>query len=73
MKTMTADEKLTKIGIPTRTGCADMAKVLGVTPRRLRQLVSEGHVEGRLARDEYDVHRTIATYLSYCRLQGGSR
>lgn len=67
MEKMTADEMLAKSGFPARAGCADMASVLGVTPRRLRQLAAEGHVEGRLGRDEYDTRMTITTYLDFCR------
>lgn len=64
---VTAHKQLENSGLPMTASGVEVAEILGVTPRRLRQLVAEGYVEGKLGRDEYDTLRAISTYLSYCR------
>ncbi len=50
----------------TTTSTADMAAIVSLTPRRLQQLAAEGWLEGRVGRDQWNVLRTVRTYLSHC-------
>ncbi|MFC3076359.1 hypothetical protein [Shinella pollutisoli] len=43
----------------------EVAEALGLEPRRFQQLIQEGHIEGRLGRNEYDVARCLSTYRGY--------
>lgn len=51
---------------------APMARMLGITPRRLQQLVAEGHV-APTGRGQYPVAATVSAYADFLRraVQGG--
>lgn len=53
--------------LPETATTQEIADILGVTPRHLQQLVSEGHIDGKLERGRFNLRRAIATYLAYCR------
>lgn len=45
----------------------EAARCLGLEPRRFQQLVAEGWIEGKLARNEYDLGQCIRNYADYIR------
>lgn len=54
----------------TTVGTADMAAIIGLTPRRLHQLEAAGWIEGKAGRDQWNLFRTVSTYLAYCAHNG---
>lgn len=49
----------------TRCSLDTLAKVLGVTPRRVQQLAFEGHVV-KAGRGEYELAGSIRQYIAHC-------
>ena len=53
-----------KVDSSTQLGANAMAGVLGITARRLQQLVKEGHV-GRVQSGRYELGPTVRDYLAF--------
>ncbi|MBU2326852.1 MAG: hypothetical protein KJ755_05755 [Alphaproteobacteria bacterium] len=53
-----------KVHVATGREVADM---LGVSQRRLQQMISEELISGRIGRDQYDLTRVIVTFREYLR------
>ncbi|QLF68320.1 hypothetical protein FE840_001425 [Peteryoungia desertarenae] len=58
--------KTTEQKIYVATG-KEMAAMLGVSPRRLQQLVSEGAVSGKIGRNQFNVSDVVVTFREHIR------
>lgn len=54
--------KTVEIIVCSSEECAEM---LGIHLRTFQRLIREGWVEGKIGRNEYDLQRVTATYLSH--------
>ena len=50
----------------TATG-REVSEMLGVSQRRLQQMISEELISGRIGRDQYDLSQVIVTFREYLR------
>lgn len=51
-----------------RVSTTAMADALGISTRRLQQLVAGGWIDGRMRRDSWDLGATIRSYLTHQKL-----
>lgn len=50
----------------------EMAEMLGISQRRLQQLVAEDWVAGKIGRNEFDITQVISSFREYIRLKKGA-
>lgn len=53
---------------PTETTTAEMAKILGVSTRRLQQLAAGEWIEGRIAHGRWSIPTTVQSFAQHQQL-----
>jgi hypothetical protein len=67
------DDQVLELFETTPASTADMAKLLGISPRRLQQLSKGGWIDGRVAHGKYlrgVTLRSYVTHLQLCKARG---
>ncbi|EHS49767.1 hypothetical protein PDO_2974 [Rhizobium sp. PDO1-076] len=53
--------------LPEFASTEETAELMGITPRRLLQLARDGHIDGKVGRNQFRLRRALDCWFAYCR------